>query len=248
MTILCDVKVLEDWLKVDTLVLDCSSVLFQEILNSLHLLWICGKIFSPCKESVILSDSSDSSIWIFVDSSSCESFVDACDKCSVLEETFWVISLVLICQELILIICQIEFHARHNCLELSTGNSAFSQFIEIMEELLNSDSLHQNSCSNSIFYIFWVIGDIYALLLESIVDYINFICWLLEVSANLRWCNAKADCLLLLSLLCHVSREHVLWTVNILDKFEVIHLIVVPAVTVLPDNQIEDLRIRWHQV
>ena len=53
MTILCDVKVLEDWLEVNALVLDSSPVLFQEVVNSFHLLWVSCKIFSPCEESVV---------------------------------------------------------------------------------------------------------------------------------------------------------------------------------------------------
>ena len=131
---------------------------------------------------------------------------------------------------------------------MSTSDSAFSQFIKVLEELLNSDSFHDYSGPDPILNVFWIVRDIHALLLESIVDNINFICWLFEVAAYLRWSYSEANCLLFLTPFCHVCREHVFWTINILDKFEVIDLIVVSAVTILSNDQIEDIRVWWHQV
>ena len=46
----------------------------------------------------------------------------------------------------------------------------------------------------------------------------------------------------------HILREHVLGAINILDEFEVVHLIVVATIAVFPDNKIVDLRVGWHQI
>ena len=131
---------------------------------------------------------------------------------------------------------------------MSTSDSAFSQFIKVLEELLNSDSFHDNASPNSVFNVFRVIGNIYTRLLESIVNHIELICGLFEVCAHLRWCDTKANCFLFFSSLCHVGWEHVFWTIDVFDEIEVIDLIVVSAVTILSYDQIVDLRVRRHQV
>ena len=51
-----------------------------------------------------------------------------------------------------------------------------------------------------------------------------------------------------LRLFVHILREHVLRAINILDEFEVVHLIVVATVAVFPDDKIVDLRVGWHQI
>ena len=208
--------------------------------------WIICEIFPPCKQSIILCDSSNPGFWSFVNTCGCESFVDVSYKSGILEEAFWVISLVFVSQIFKFIVSQSKVHAGKDCFELSTSNSAFSQFIKVLEELLNSYSFHHNSCPNSVFNVFRIIRDIHALLLESIVDHIELICRLFEVGTHLSWGDSKTDCFLSFSPFCHVGWEHVLWFIHILDEMEVIDLIVVPAVTVLPNDQIVDLRIWRH--
>jgi hypothetical protein len=51
-----------------------------------------------------------------------------------------------------------------------------------------------------------------------------------------------------LRLFVHILREHILRAINILDEFEVVHLIVVATVAVFPDDKIVDLRVGWHQI
>ena len=51
-----------------------------------------------------------------------------------------------------------------------------------------------------------------------------------------------------LRLFVHILREHILRAINILDEFEVVHLIVVATVAVFPDDKIVDLRVWWHQI
>ena len=51
-----------------------------------------------------------------------------------------------------------------------------------------------------------------------------------------------------LRLFVHILREHVLRAINILDEFEVVHLVVVATVAVFPDDKIVDLRVGWHQI
>ena len=42
-----------------------------------------------------------------------------------------------------------------------------------MEELLDSDSLHHDSCLKSSLDVIWVFGQINSLLLESVFDNVN---------------------------------------------------------------------------
>ena len=83
---------------------------------------------------------------------------------------------------------------------------------------------------------------------ESVVDDIDFLSWLFEMWANLNGSNAKADGFLSLRLFVHILREHILRAINILDEFEVVHLIVIATVAVFPDDKIVDLRVGWHQI
>jgi len=84
--------------------------------------------------------------------------------------------------------------------------------------------------------------------LETIADNIDFICSPREVSALLCWSNSEALYLLCFCSLCLVSWEHILRAVNICNEFEVIDLVVVAAITVVPDDQLEGLFVVWHQV
>ena len=236
MTVLSNIKVLEDRFEVNALVFNSSSVLLQEFFHTIPLLWICSKIFPPSKKSIVLSDCSNSYGWIFVNSSCGECLIDIGVESSVIEESLWVISLIFIAEVFKFIVCQIEIHAWENGFELIPGDSALSQFVKVKEELFNSDSSHHNSGSKPIFNVFWVIWNIHTLLLEAISNDIKVVCGSLEVSAHLCWGNSEANSFLFLSFLCLVGGEHVFWAIYIFDEFIVIDLIVVSAVTVLPDD------------
>ena len=86
------------------------------------------------------------------------------------------------------------------------------------------------------------------MLLESVVDDIDFLCWLFEMRANLNGSNTKADGFLSLWLFVHILWEHILRAINVFDEFEVVHLIVVATIAVFPDDKIVDLRVGWHQI
>lgn len=88
----------------------------------------------------------------------------------------------------------------------------------------------------------------YALLLETVVDHIYVVSARFEMRALLHWCNSEALNLLCFSLLRLVGREHVLWSIHILDEFEVVNFLVVSAVTIFSYDHVEDVIVRRHQI
>jgi len=111
MSVLGDVEILEDGLKMNALGLHCLSVLIEKVFNIFHLRWVRSEILSPCKKCVILGDRGDASAWVLVDAFSSESIVDIFCEPGVLEETLRVIGGVLIGKILELIVSKSEVHA-----------------------------------------------------------------------------------------------------------------------------------------
>ena len=104
MTILCDVKVLEDWLEMNAFVSHSCPIFLKQVIDFLHLFRVCSKVLSSSQQSVVLSNWGYSDVWVLVNTSSGESFVDACNKVCVFEESLRVIGLVLVGQSFELII------------------------------------------------------------------------------------------------------------------------------------------------
>ena len=111
MTIFSDIEVLEDWLQVNALVLNGLSVFFQELIHASHLIWVGGQVLPSRKKGIVLCDWSNCGLWVLVNSSNCESFVDICYEGSVLEESLWVLCGILVSQEFKFIVSQRKLHA-----------------------------------------------------------------------------------------------------------------------------------------
>ena len=96
MTILCDVKVLKDWLEMNAFVSHSCSVFLEQVIDLFHLLRVCCKVLSSGQQSIVLSNWGYSDGWVLVNSCGSESFVDACNEFCVFKESLWVIGLILV--------------------------------------------------------------------------------------------------------------------------------------------------------
>jgi len=143
-TIAGNVEVLEDRLKVNSLVLDGGTVLFKDFLDLLLVL-ITRKVLSAGQKSVALGDWGNSSRGILVNSGQSESSVDVGAEVGVAEEPLGVSSLVLLGQGLELVVRQGEVHGGKDRFELVTGDSTLTKLIEIAEELFDSHTLHYDN-------------------------------------------------------------------------------------------------------
>lgn len=66
-----------------------------------------------------------------------------------------------------------EVEHRDNALELIFGNFSLSKLIEIVEELFDSNSFHDDVMLESRLDIVWIVGDLNSLLEVSVVDNIK---------------------------------------------------------------------------
>jgi hypothetical protein len=155
-TVAGNVEVLEDGLKVNTLVLDSGTVLFKDSLDLLLVL-ITRKVLSAGQKSVALGDWGNSSRGILVNSGHSESSVDVGAEVGVAEEPLGVSGLVLQGQGLELVVRQGEVHGGKDRFELVTGDATLSKLVEIAEEFFNSHTLHDDNGLKTVLDIGWVV-------------------------------------------------------------------------------------------
>ena len=156
MLVMSDVVVLEYRFQMNALVFNSNLVFLENLIDSLLIL-LASKVLSTSKKRISRLDCGNSGCWCLVNASDCESTVHVCNEVSVTEETLGVRGFVLLGQSLKFIIRQSKIHGRENGFELRTCNSTLSQFVEITEELLNSDALHDDGSVEPLLYIGWVI-------------------------------------------------------------------------------------------
>ena len=244
-TVLGDVKVLEDWFQVNSHVGHCLAVLVEKRLN----LIFCGassEILAAGEESVTDYDWGDSCLRSLINASDCECAIDCRNEVLITEELLRITGLVLVRQSLKLVVCQLEVHRGENSLELRSSDATFAQFVKVMEELLNSNPLHHNESPDSVFNISWVAGNIDARLTEAIVKHIDVCSWLFEEHALLVMSDTQNGSLLSNWVFGNVGREHVFWTVDVFAEEVVVNVLVVAFVTILADHQFEHIIAWWH--
>ena len=152
MTVASDIVVLEHWLQVNALVFNRSFVLFKNIIDFLLVLF-ASKVFSAGEKSVSSSDRGDSSRWRLVNARDREGSVHVCAEVYIAEEALWIGCLVLLGEGLELVVGQGEVHGAEDLLELWASDAAFSELVEIAEELFNTDSLHYDGGLETILNI-----------------------------------------------------------------------------------------------
>ena len=152
MTVAGDVVVLEHGLQVNALVLDGGTVLLKDSLDLVVVL-VASKVLSAGEESVSLSDGNDSGSGSLVNTLDGESSVHVGAEVSVAEESLGISGLVLLGKSLELIVSEGKVHGGKDGFELVSGDTTLAELIEITEELLNTDSLHDNDSLESVLNI-----------------------------------------------------------------------------------------------
>ena len=248
MAILGDVEVLEDWLQMDSHGLDSLLVLIQDCLDFATSCWVGAQVLSSGEKGIVLGDWGNHGGWCLINSLDSECLVDVGHEVNIAEEALWVHGGVLVGQSFKLIVGQVKVQLGKDGLELRSGDSSLSELVEVAEELLNTNSVLNNLGTKSVLNIAWIVEDLDSWLTESIIDDIEVVGLSLEEGAHLSGSyseHVNGWCLWLLSL---VSWEHILWSVDILAEFEIVNFLVVAAVAVLSNDEVEDFVTLWHQV
>jgi len=86
-----------------------------------------------------------------------EGLIDIGTELNVIEHSLSIWSLVLKSKSIEFVLSQVEIEHRKDTFELFLGDLSLSQFIEIVEEFFNSNSLHDNMMLESLLDIIRVV-------------------------------------------------------------------------------------------
>lgn len=132
--------------------------------------------------------------------------------------------------------------------KLVLGDSSLSKFVEIVEELLDSDSLHDNLGLKSLFNIKWVVGGFNSLLHETVINDIKSRSRGIEIGSSCISQLTVIEWFFLNRLLWNVLWEHVLWMINIMAEFEIVDLSNITLIEVLSDQKLVLILTWWDKL
>lgn len=155
--VLSDIKILEHWFQVNSPNDNSFLVLIEDIGDGVLFLLGHIQVLSSGESGVVLGNSGNNSLWILLNSISGEGRVNAVAESLIVDQKFWVVSSVFIGHLVEFFLSEIEIKHRENAFKLTLGNLSFSEFVKVKEELLNSDSLHDNKSSESILNVRWAV-------------------------------------------------------------------------------------------
>jgi len=124
---------------------------------------------------------------------------------------------------------------------------SLAEFVKIVEELFDSNALHNNSCPQTVLNIWRIIRNFNTWLSVSICKNVDVVSFLVIERSSLGWCYTSGPDRCGLSSFWRVSWENILWSVQVLAELEVVHFGCCSTVTISPDNQVKELLGRWHE-
>jgi len=247
MLVLSDIEILEHWLEMNSLNLNCSSVLSENIVDLISFFLSEIEVLSSGEFSILNSYSIDLGKWSLLDAISSECSIDAGTEILVVEHLLWISSSILSSQGIKFVLSQVEIEHGENTLELVFGNLSLSKLIKINEKLFNSNSLHYNSGLESFLNISRVVGGLNSLLQESVVNDIHVLSWVIEVCASGISQLTVINMMLLLWVLWNILHEHVFRLVDIGTELEVVNLSNISLIEVLSQKNLEKFFTRWNE-
>lgn len=245
-TVFSAVEILEHWLKVDAADLDGSSVLIKdsaEFLFSVSTL----EILAAGKQSVILSDSGNTYCRGLVDSRGGKCLVNASGEINVVEELLGVVGLISGSKGFVLCIGEVKVELAQDREELALGHVTLTQLIEILEELFDTNALHNNKRTKTVLDIARVTGNVNTRLLVTIVNHIDVISWFSKEGRHSGWRNSSSVFWGRKRVFCDVTGEDVFRTVKVLAELEVIDFSRGATIAVLSNNHVKDFLRSRHE-
>jgi len=239
-----DVEVLEDGLEMHALGLNCLTEVFEEVLD---LYVMVSEVLLASEESVFVGKRSNAHVGVLVNSCDGESLVDALAEVNVVDKDLGVVSLVLVCEAVEFVICEVEVHAGEDRFELAAGNASLAELIKVNEELFNTNALHNDNRADTVFNVGGVVRNIDLRLKEAIVDDIQLASLVLEESALLSAVDSVIIDPISFWILCNVGWVDGLGTVNIMTELPVVDLLRVSKVTVSSGDKAKVSWVWWHQ-
>jgi hypothetical protein len=205
------------------------------------------EVLSSGEFSILNSYSIDLGKWSLLDAISSECAIDASTEILVVEHLLWISSSILSSQGIKFVLGQIEIKHGENTLELVFSNLTLSKLIKINEKFFDSNSLHYDSCLESLLNISRVVGGLDSLLQESVVDYIHVLSWISEVSASGISQLTVINMMLLLWVLWNVLHKHIFRLVDIGTELEVVNLSNISLIEVLSQKNLEKFLTWWNE-
>ncbi len=212
------------------------SVFFNDVAEIVFITIAALQVLAAGEKSVVLSDWSNSNNRSFFNSCGGESFVDTCAECNIVEELLGVVSFILLCQCFLLLVGQFEIQLTKNAAELGLGNVSLTEFVEVVEELFNSYTLHNDRGSQAIFDVGWIVGYFNAGLSVAVGKHIDVVGFLVIERRGLGGGDASCPYWCGNSILWGVAWEDVFWSVQVFAELVVINFSGCSTVTVSSDD------------
>lgn len=249
MLVLSNVEILEHWLQVDSLDSYGLSILFKNEIDVGFFSVSDIEILSSSQNSVIDGYWSNRCCWLLLDAIGGENGVDAVAESVVVDHVFGISGgSILRSKGLKLLFGQVEVQHGQDLFELVLGDSSLSKFIKIIEELLDSNSLHDDLGLKSLFNVFWVVGGFNSLLHETVINDIESSSVLIEIGSSCISQLTVIEWLFFNCLLWNVLWEHVLWMINIMAEFEIVDFSDISFVEVLSDQELVLILAWWNKL
>ena len=131
--------------------------------------------------------------------------------------------LVFFVQVVKLFLRQIDREHRQDTFELVFGHFTLSELVEILEELFDSNSLHDDLGLQSLLDVVRVVGGLHSLLHEPVVDHIKDGSLVFVISGPSISELAQEEYFFLLWVFGHIARENVFGSVDVSTELEVIN-------------------------
>jgi len=153
MTTLSLVIVLEDWFQVDTSNVNGFLVFFDNLAEIIFIAVARLQVLAASKQRIVLSDGSDTNNRCLFNASCGEGFVDIGTECNIVKELFGVVGFIFQGKCFILFVGQFEIQLTKNATKLRLSDMSLAEFVKIVEELFDSNALHNNSCPQTVLNI-----------------------------------------------------------------------------------------------
>jgi hypothetical protein len=231
---------------VDSHNLNCVSILLEYFRNIDAGSRLRVEVLSASFERIVDGLSSYSLQRIFLNALNRECFVDAGSEGHVVEENFSIVCLILIAKSIKFCFLKSEIQNREDTHELRSCNSSLAELVKVSEELFNSDALHDNHGTNTVFNIFGVVVSSHTGLHKSVVNDIEVLSWPVE-AASLSNVLSLLVFGLRLWILSNVFRENIILVVDVSAEPIVVDFLSGSLIAVASSHKVEFLGSWGHE-
>jgi hypothetical protein len=236
-SVLGDIEVLEDGLEENAAGSDSLLVFSKDGLKVDHVFSL--EVLSAGENCLAFGHGGNFAEGVLLDSIGSEGLVDGGAELNVVEELLGVGGNILVSESLVLLVGEGEAELGKDGAELGASHTALSELVEVEEELLNADALHDDHGADAVLNVGGVAAEVDAGLHVAVGNNIDLLGRVREESGLLGGSNTVGVDRFGESNLGNVGRENVLGTIQILAELVVVHFSGGAQIAVLANEKVK---------